>query len=313
MTKPTALPIDQLVLGTAQWGMPYGIGNRRGQPSLDEARDILELGRGAGVCVLDTARAYGDSEDVIGSLTAGDSHWRIVTKISPDLSHGERGIVAETEASLRRSCEALARRELDTVLLHRPEHLTEANGAAWRYLMRKREVGIIKRLGVSVLRPEQALKLATHPEIDSLQVAFSLLDRRLRAAQFFQQAKAEGKEVFIRSVFLQGLAFIPSESLDPYFAPLRVPLANLDRWAAYHSLTRGALFLRYAQSQGVNLVLGCESAEQLREIIEIWKLGALTEDQVAEVDELLPEFPVALLDPSQWRLSNQSAGSSWRP
>jgi aryl-alcohol dehydrogenase-like predicted oxidoreductase len=283
--------------------MPYGIANRRGQPSVDEVRGILALAREAGVRVLDTARAYGQSEEVIGSLSAGDSHWRIVTKISPNLSDDEWVIVAEIEASLHRSREALTRQELDTVLLHRPEHLIWGDGAAWRCLLRERNEGTIKRIGVSVLSPEQALQLVTHSEIDSLQVPFNLLDQRLRRARFFQQAKTEGKEVFIRSVFLQGLAFIPDENLDPYFAPLRVPLANLDRWATDHGMTRGGLFLRYAQSQGAHVVVGCESTEQLRQNLATWKLGPLAESQAREVEALLPEISAVLLDPSRWRLT----------
>ena len=77
--------------------MAYGIANRDGQTPTNEVRDILELARKAGVCSLDTARAYGQSEEVIGSLTAGDSHWRIITKITPDLPDDKQAMVAATE------------------------------------------------------------------------------------------------------------------------------------------------------------------------------------------------------------------------
>jgi spore coat polysaccharide biosynthesis protein SpsF len=285
--------------------MAYGIANCCGQPPTSEVRDILELARKAGVCILDTARAYGRSEEVIGSLTAGDPHWRIVTKISPNLPDDNRAIVAATKASLRQSCQALARDQLDTVLLHRPDHLTRGDGAAWRHLLEQRQDGAIKRLGVSVLTPEQAVELVDHPHIESLQVPFNLLDRRLRVANFFEQAKAGGKEVFVRSVFLQGLAFLPRERFDSYLEPLSAPLEVLDSWARDNELSRAELFLRYAQAQGVHLVLGCESAEQLCQNLAIWRLGALAADQVQEVEALVPELPAALLNPAQWQLSNR--------
>jgi aryl-alcohol dehydrogenase-like predicted oxidoreductase len=296
----------QLVLGTAQWGMAYGIANRYGQTPTSEVRDILKLARKAGVCILDTARAYGQSEEVIGSLTAGDSHWRIITKINPNLPDDKQAMVAATMASLSQSRQALARDQLDTVLLHRPDQLTRGDGAAWRHLLQQQQDGAIKRLGVSVLTPEQAVELVDHPQIETLQVPFNLLDQRLRRAKFFERAKAARKEVFVRSVFLQGLAFLSRSQLDPYLEPLSVPLGVLDSWARHHELSRAGLFLRYAQAQGVHLVLGCESAQQLRQNLATWRLGALAADQVPEVEALVPELPARLLNPAQWQLSNRS-------
>ncbi len=56
-----------LVLGGAQFGMPYGIANRAGKPGDDELHAILALAEAAGVSHLDTAAGYGDSEHRIGS------------------------------------------------------------------------------------------------------------------------------------------------------------------------------------------------------------------------------------------------------
>jgi spore coat polysaccharide biosynthesis protein SpsF len=286
--------------------MAYGIANRHGQPSTNEVRDILELARKGGVSTLDTARAYGQSEAVIGSLTAGDSRWRIVTKTSPNLPDDPQAIVTATEASLSESRQALARAELDTVLLHRPDHLTLGDGAAWRLLLQQRKDGAIRRLGVSVVTPEQAVELVGHPQIEALQVPFNVLDQRLRRANFFERAKAERKEVFLRSVFLQGLAFLPRSQFDSYLQPLSAPLEVLDHWARDHGLSRAELFLRYAQAQGVHLVLGCESTEQLRHNLTIWGLGALPADQVREVEALVPKLSAELLNPAQWKLRNRS-------
>jgi aryl-alcohol dehydrogenase-like predicted oxidoreductase len=283
--------------------MPYGVANRTGQPSLREVERILEVARESGVRVLDTARAYGQSEEVIGSSTAGDTHFRIVTKLTPDLPGSELEIIDAAADSLERSRQALARDTLDTVLLHRPEHLDHGSGAAWRALVREREEGRIRRIGVSVLTPDQASRLVDHPEIDVLQVAFNLLDRRLFESGFFARAMAKRKEVFVRSVFLQGVAFLAVDELDPYLAPLRATLTDLDGWAAERGLTRAELFLRYAQARGVHLVIGCESADQLQKNLDMWKLGPLPAEQIEEVEALLPELSPALVDPSKWQLA----------
>ena len=81
--KPTGeLMTDRVVLGTAQWGMEYGIANDFGQPPIDEVEAILETAGRSGIHLLETARAYGDSEEVIGQLVGADSNWNIITRPS---------------------------------------------------------------------------------------------------------------------------------------------------------------------------------------------------------------------------------------
>ena len=69
----------KLALGTAQFGMEYGIANKNGKVSLDEAKAIITLGRLAGIDTLDTAMAYGDSEESLGKLSTEDFH--VITKL----------------------------------------------------------------------------------------------------------------------------------------------------------------------------------------------------------------------------------------
>ena len=56
----------QLVLGTAQLGLNYGITNSDGKPKLEQSLEIITYALDNGINVFDTARAYGDSEHIIG-------------------------------------------------------------------------------------------------------------------------------------------------------------------------------------------------------------------------------------------------------
>ena len=58
--------ISAMSLGTVQLGMNYGIANNAGKPSEETAFAILRTALEKGVTSLDTARGYGDSEEVIG-------------------------------------------------------------------------------------------------------------------------------------------------------------------------------------------------------------------------------------------------------
>jgi aryl-alcohol dehydrogenase-like predicted oxidoreductase len=75
----TASPVSRVALGTAQFGMRYGIANRSGQVSLQEVEAILERAQSAGVQVLDSAAAYGDCEKRLGEIGIGG--WRVVSKL----------------------------------------------------------------------------------------------------------------------------------------------------------------------------------------------------------------------------------------
>ena len=60
--------ISKLALGSANFGLDYGVANDSGKIPESELSDILLFAKEACIEVVDTAQAYGDSEARIGSL-----------------------------------------------------------------------------------------------------------------------------------------------------------------------------------------------------------------------------------------------------
>ena len=58
--------ITALTLGTVQLGLAYGVNNAAGMPSFEESSAILNAALDSGIVSFDTARAYGESEKVLG-------------------------------------------------------------------------------------------------------------------------------------------------------------------------------------------------------------------------------------------------------
>ena len=52
----------KMMIGTVQFGIPYGIANNQGQPSNEEVMAIMKHAHESGVDEYDTAAAYGESE-----------------------------------------------------------------------------------------------------------------------------------------------------------------------------------------------------------------------------------------------------------
>ena len=285
----------ELALGTAQWGMPYGIANRVGQPAPHEIERMLETARAAGIRALDTARAYGESEEAIGSAVGDDRYWTVMTKLSPELD-GE----AAARASLARSRDALRRSQLDTVLLHRADHQRAYGGSIWNVLLAERAAGGVGHVGISAHAPDEAVAALAEPDVEVVQVAASLLDQRLDRSGFFAEAAEAGKHVIVRSVFLQGAAQLAVEAVPPRLAPLGETLATIDEWAAAHGVDRSLVFLSYARTLGAQHVLvGCEAIGQLEDNLRAWR-DSLPPALAREAARLVPDLPAEVIDPATW-------------
>ncbi len=57
---------DKIILGTAQFGLNYGINNLTGKPSNLQVIEILNFASENRIKILDTADAYGDAAEIIG-------------------------------------------------------------------------------------------------------------------------------------------------------------------------------------------------------------------------------------------------------
>lgn len=298
----------RLVLGSAQWGMPYGIANRSGPPSDAALAAMLRRARVAGLRTIDTARAYGESEARIGHLLAsfaGSEPWRVVTKLGPDVHAPGLGIaesLERTAESLARSRAALGLEVLPVLLLHRFAHRHACGGKLWRTLLAERDAGRIGQLGVSAATPEEAWAALEDPDVEVLQVAASLLDLRLYRQGFFDRARDLGRTIYVRSLFLQGVAHLEPRTLPPALEPLAEPLRTIR--AAARALDQPArrLHLAFAREllAGCLPVVGCETEAQVAELVDDWAAETPGAGDVASLVAELPTHDAALVDPSRW-------------
>jgi aryl-alcohol dehydrogenase-like predicted oxidoreductase len=286
----------RLALGTAQFGMRYGVANRVGQVQLSEVRRILERARAAGMDTLDTAAAYGASETLLGSVGVAD--WIIVTKL-PAVPSACQDAHAWMRSAAEGSLRHLGLERLGALLLHAPMQLLGPNGAAiYAALERLRAAGLTQRIGVSVYAPEELEALAPRFDFDVVQAPLNILDRRLAASGWLDRLHAAGVEVHVRSLFLQGLLLMPAGERPDEFSRWQ-PLWDLwHGWLAVSGLTaiQACVAFAAAQPHVDRAVVGVDSLRQLEEI-----LAALSRDGIEPPPELASDEP-DLVDPSRWRL-----------
>ena len=127
----------QIILGTVQLGLNYGITNFNGKPSLSESLDIIQYALDNNINTFDTARAYGNSEYILGLANKKYNNLNIITKLAPlnDISKSisNDALYGMIDDSIKTSMNKLNITKLDTLLLHRFEHYN--NKINWNYLL----------------------------------------------------------------------------------------------------------------------------------------------------------------------------------
>lgn len=284
----------KIVLGTVQFGLPYGIANQTGQVSRSEAKTMLQLAAASGIDMLDTAIAYGESETCLGE--SGGQSFNIVTKlpaIPGDCTGVEDWVRRQVDLSLRR----LGVSRVYGMLLHRSADLLGEHGSAlWNTLTELRATGKVEKIGVSVYAPAELDELIPLYKIDLVQAPFNLVDRRLSASGWLDRLKNEGVEVHTRSAFLQGLLLMPESAMPPKFLKWREIFSRWGQWLADSGTPalQAALAFPLAHPHVDRVVVGADSLQHLQQIIGFSRMnGTLSLPDLASSDEML-------INPARW-------------
>ncbi|MEN0105253.1 MAG: aldo/keto reductase [Pseudomonas sp.] len=120
----TGLMVSPLGLGTVKLGRDTGVKYPNGFqiPDDRDARLLLDLARELGINLIDTAPAYGRSEERLGPLLRGQrDQWVIVSKVGEEFTDGRSHhdfTATHTRLSVERSLKRLETEQIDVVLVH---------------------------------------------------------------------------------------------------------------------------------------------------------------------------------------------------
>lgn len=260
--------MNRLALGTVQFGIPYGVANQTGQVTRAKAKAMLQLAAAHGIGTLDTAIAYGESEDCLGAI--GTEGFKLVTKLPP-VPDGCSDVNSWVQEQVAASLSRLGVSKLYGLLLHRSDQLLGLNGKKLYHSMQGfKDRGQVQKIGVSIYAPNELEAITKLFQLDLLQAPFNLVDRRLLTTGWLQRLKDCGVEIHTRSSFLQGLLLMPYEAIPSKFAPWAELWSKWHDWLAHHSVTALQACLAYplSFSEIDHVVVGADSVSQLKQIIE---------------------------------------------
>lgn len=279
-----AKTISRMSLGTVQLGMNYGISNTLGQPDEAQSFSMLSTAFENGVNSLDTARVYGNSEDVLGRFLSqyrGELPY-ITTKI-PDVNGFdpcdiEKKVIESVEISL----EKLGLKKVDNLMLHSAENLVSYGDRLAPVMESLVKRGYTDQIGVSVYTGADIDRMLQYDVYTTTQVPMSVFDQRLIHGGYIKKLKDRNFTVFVRSVFLQGLCFLNPDTLTDsgliqYAAE---PIRSIRLFAEKENMTVAELAIAFIRDlDGVtSLVLGADTPAQVKDNVRYFKTRRISEE-----------------------------------
>jgi aryl-alcohol dehydrogenase-like predicted oxidoreductase len=260
----------KIALGTAQFGLDYGVTNNQGQVSIKEVKKILDEAKRCGIYTLDTASCYGNSEKKLGAI--GLEGCQIITK-TMQLKNSIDEVIDGFYLSL-------ANLKVDSVKALLIHNIDDLKDKRFDYLYRKlialKKQGLISQIGFSTYKPESVDFLLKNFDFDIIQLPLNVFDTRLIDGGQLKLLKKRGVEIHARSIFLQGV-LLDLSNLPDYF------LTWKSQFDVYQSIvsTRGVSLLEYALNFVLNIpeidiaVVGVTSKNNLIDIMKASRLNGI--------------------------------------
>ena len=221
----TGMEVSCLGLGTVKIGRNQGVKypSDFDLPDDSSVRSLLDKAEDLGINLLDTAPAYGSSEERLGKLLRNRDSWVICSKVGEEFQNGKSIFdfsASHVRSSVERSLQRLKTEWLDTVLVH-----SDGNDAAildssdcFDELQKLKERGLIRSYGMSTKTVDGGLRAVRRTDV--VMVTYNPLAREDDAV--IDEAAMLGKGVLIKKGLLSGhLGSLAMKKLDPVERSLR--------------------------------------------------------------------------------------------
>ena len=222
----TGLTVSALGLGTVKIGRDQGVKYPTpfSIPDDDAVRDLLARARELGINLIDTAPAYGRSEERLGHLLPNRQDWVIVSKVGEEFRDGDSHFdfsPAHTRASVERSLRRLNTDYLDCVLIHSDGNdLDVLRSGALETLEEMKQAGLIRAIGMSTKTVAGGLEALKRSDVAMVTYNLKQDDER----PVIDYAAAHHKGILIKKALASGHLCL--DGADPVREGLRLVLGH---------------------------------------------------------------------------------------
>lgn len=282
----------KLVLGTAQFGMQYGINNHDGVPNDEQLKNILCEAQENQIIHLDTAYDYGNAQQRLGKI--GLKGFKLISKLK-DISSYE-----DLKEKFNEILFQLKAKNIYALLFHSPSELIKTP-LIWSWFKQLKKMHPDLKIGYSVYTVRELdflLKRGITPEI--IQIPFNIFDNEFEAR--FDQLKELKVEIHVRSVFMQGLFFMELDKLPFKVLGLKKELKQLHEICYNWNVNVGQAALQFVanKKQISGIVIGVESVDQLNNNIKLFN-EPIAQPFFDELNKLFLKLENPLKKTNEWK------------
>ena len=282
--------LRKLGLGASQF--PTGAA-LRGRPPEAEVRDMLIAAARADLGFLDAGGAAPSCEVLLGEhLPRPVPMGVLIRSVRGD--RGPDAVEAEVRASLMRLRLTKARA---VVVQSASDLFAPAGPALWDRLKMLRDEGLFDQVGVCAYASDDPVGVARRFKPDLIQAPASLLDQRLLLDGSLMAVREMGIEVHLRSIFLNGLLFLPPDRVPAQLKGAAGRLSRARRMIAEgrSDPLQAALGFALSRPEADAVIVGAGSAAELAAVLA----AASSPPPDLDWDEMAIDDPIAL-DPDRW-------------
>ncbi len=224
----TGMDVSVLGFGTVKLGRDKGVKYPHGFtiPDDREAGDLIAMARDRGINLIDTAPAYGTSEERLGKLLQGQrDQWLICSKVGEEFENGESRFdftPKHIRSSVERSLKRLNTDCIDMLLVHSDGNDLQIinDYEVFNTLDQLKQEGLIRAGGMSTKTVEGGIATLKHSDI--AMVTWNLNEQA--EIPVVDYALEHNKGIFIKKGLASGHACLQGE--DPVQASLNMLLGH---------------------------------------------------------------------------------------
>ena len=286
---------NKIILGTVQFGLNYGINNKKGIPSKNEIFKIFNYAFDNKIRILDSAEVYGNSHSLIGEFHTKnpDKIFDVITKIP-------KGFEGDINKKIYNYLFELKVNSLKSIFFHSFSDIKK-NNAALKDLVYLKKLGLVESIGVSLYDDFEILDALNYDEIDILQIPYNLFDNSTIKNNLMNKIKKKGKIIHTRSAFLQGLFFVDIKKTKNKVAlKLISELNSIKSLSKKYKISIAELALNYCIfNQNVdNVLIGVDNLNHLKQNLSFLN-NEISLDLINQIDNIKIN-DLKLLNPSLW-------------
>ena len=284
----------KLCLGTASFDLDYGISNTMGIPKAEEIKKILNLAKRNNISFFDTAPSYGNSQKIIGDF--GSDWTNIITKLGVEDSPKSIDYVN----SLNNTLKILQIPKVYGVLVHRPEFLEGPNRKViWDSLNQIKSENKVSKIGYSLYDTKNLEEIYDDFKPDFVQIPMNVFDTRFYDSSWLTKFKEDGVEVFVRSIFLQGLLLMDEKEIMDYFIPWKAKLKQFNEYCFSIGVKPIDYCIQFIKSFSEidAFIFGVQKSTELQEILDY---NSHTKPAYKISSSKFSSTDMGLIDPRNW-------------